>query len=112
MQTPKPDSRTQEKHPKTGCLFWGAAAVLACILLIGAAFACLFILDRGPGGEEDADYTMSRRMERYKVAAQFIWYDFKEAVSRRFPHETQVVSCPVKPPEPESGPESGPGSEP
>lgn len=109
MQNTEPDSRTQGKYPKPGCLLWITAAVLACFLLVCAAFACLVILDPG-SGDEGERYTFARRMERYKVAGQFIWYDFKDAVSRKFSSGTQSVSCPVAPPEAE--PESEPESEP
>ena len=119
MQTTEPDSRKQGNPQavptprKTGCLLWIAAAVLTVFLLLCAAFACLMFLDPGPG-DEGEEYTMSRRMERYKVAAQFIWYDLKDAVARKFSQKTQTVSCPVEPPDLESEPESesDPESEP
>ena len=105
MQNTEPDPRTQGKHPKPGCLLWITAAVLACFLLICAAFACLVILDPGTG-DEGEKYNLSRRLERYKVAGQFIWYDFKDAVSRKLSSGAQSVSCPVAPPGPESELES------
>ena len=110
MRNTEPDFRKQGNPQavptprKTGCLLWIAAAVLTVFLLLCAAFACLMFLDPGPG-DEGEEYTMSRRMERYKVAAQFIWYDLKDAVARKFLQKTQTVSCPVEPPETESSPE-------
>ena len=110
MQHTESDPRAKGKRPKKGCLFWGAAAALVFFLLAGAAFACLVILDRGPGGEEE-EYTLSQRMKRWKVAAMFIWYDLVDAVSRKSSRGIQSVSCPVDPPEPESDPDSAPDPE-
>lgn len=78
MRNTEQDSRTQTKFPKTGCLI-----VLALVFLFftftGAALGSLFILDSG--------YTMSERKDRYKVACQFIWVDFKRWLSRQFSDE-------------------------
>ena len=106
MQNDSTTSPARGKHPAKGCLLLFVTAALLCLTLAGAAFACLVILDPGPGGE-DEKYTFSRRMERYKVAGQFIWYDFKDAVARKFSPE-QVIECPAEPPSPESGPDQEP----
>jgi hypothetical protein len=112
MQNKKTDFPARAKRTAKTAFSLIATVFLVCLALAGAALACLFILDRGPGNEGER-YTFSQRMKRYKVAGQFIWADLKDAVSRRFPHGTQSVSCSVAAPaieandEPESG--SGPG---
>ena len=94
MQNEEPDFSVR-KIKRTGKTFFCLIATLflICSALAGAALACLFILDRGPG---EGKYTLSQRMKRYKVAGQFIWADFKDTVSGKRP---------VMPPD-ESEPES------
>ena len=74
-------------------------AMLVLFALAVAAVVCIIILDtvslRGK------DYTLSQRKERYKVACQFLWADFKETVSRKKTSETEIVSCPAELPESE-----------
>ena len=62
-----------------GCLLLIATTILVLFALIIAAAVCIIFVDSvSLRGEE---YTLERRVERYKVACQFLWYDFKEAVS-------------------------------
>ena len=74
MQTTEQDSPFQKRQPKKGCLVLLAWILLICFTLAGTALASLMILD-GP-------YTLSQRKERYKVACQFIWADFKGWIKR------------------------------
>ena len=94
-----------KKTAKSCCL----AALIVCLgffLLVFTAIVGIIIVDTiNLRGEK---MTLSKRVERYKVAAQFIWFDFKDWVSRRF-SEPEIIQCPADPPEtePESEPESG-----
>ncbi|MBQ7730285.1 MAG: hypothetical protein IJT68_00450 [Lentisphaeria bacterium] len=110
MQNDDTDFQAQEKRQAKSCLFVFLTVMLILFSLVIAAAAGVIVLDSIMlRGEE---HTLSWRVKRYKVAAQFIWYDFKENVSKVFSQETQSVSCPVEPPEPESEPEPGTESEP
>ena len=91
-----------------GCCLLAVTVILALFALALAAILSILIIDSvSLRGEE---YTFHQRMKRYKVACQFIWADFKEAVSRKFsessPVELEIIQCPADPPE------SEPGSEP
>ena len=64
-----------------GCLLLIATAVLAIFALVVAAAVCIVIVDSvSLRGEE---YTLERRVERYKVACKFLWADLKDSVSRK-----------------------------
>ena len=75
--------------------------------LVIAGIASIIVVDtvklRGEG------YTFSRRVERYKVAYQFLWFDFKDAVSKNLSESPQAEPEgnleSVEPPEPGSTPE-------
>ena len=95
MQNEETVFPSRVKRTAKTVFFLIATGFLICLALACAALACLFILDRGPGGEGEK-YTLSQRMKRYKVAGQFIWADFKDTVSGKRP---------VMPPD-ESEPES------
>ena len=109
MQNDETGFPQREKHQAKGCLLLIATVVLVFLALVIAGIASIIVVDtvrlRGEG------YTFSRRVERYKVACQFLWVDFKGAVSKRFskssPVEPEVIQCPVESPgnEPESEPE-------
>ena len=104
MQNDDTGFHIQEKRQAKGCFLIFLTAMLILFSLTVAAAASVIILDSIMlRGEK---HTLSWRVKRYKVAAQFIWYDFKDAVSRKLSSGTQSVSCPVAPPEPESEPES------
>ena len=84
-------------------------AMLILFALVLAAVACIVIVDTiGLRGE---DYTVSRRVERYKVACQFLWFDFKDWVSGKHsktsPSEPEGIQSPAD--SPGSEPESEPG---
>ena len=82
------------------------AVGLALLALATAAIFTIIIIDSiNLSGEK---HSLSWRVERYKVACKFLWFDFKEAVSRKKTSETQAVSCPSDPPESEPGSESEP----
>jgi hypothetical protein len=90
MQDEKKDSSSPDKKGEfprraKGCMHLIASILVACFILVITAIAGIIIVDsisiRGEG------YTMSQRVERYKVACQFIWADFRSWVSRRFPDE-------------------------
>ena len=86
MQNDETDYPAREKHNRAfrqakGCLLLLATVVLVLFALVIAAAACIVILDSvSLRGKE---YTMERRVERYKVACQFLWYDFKDTVSKK-----------------------------
>ncbi|MBP5585220.1 MAG: hypothetical protein J6Y92_02565 [Lentisphaeria bacterium] len=106
MQNDETGFPQREKHQAKGCLLLIATVVLVFLALVIAGIASIIVVDtvrlRGEG------YTFSRRVERYKVACQFLWFDFKEAVSRKSsesaPVEPEVIQCPADPPESESEP--------
>ena len=110
MQNDETDFPAQEKddgasRQTKGCLLLIATTILVIFALAVAAIACIIIVDSVTlRGEE---YTLERRVQRYKVACQFIWYDFKDFVSRKksdsSPVEPETIQCPADPPE--AGPE-------
>ena len=109
MQNDETEFPKREKSPAKSCCLFVAVAVLVCFLLAVAGIASIIVVDtinlRGEG------YTFSRRVERYKVACQFLWADFKEAVSGKHsessPVEPETIQSPAGPSEsvPESEPE-------
>lgn len=84
MQNDETDFPAQERHCRgtrqaKGCLFLIATVVLVIFALAAAAAVCIIIVDSvSLKGEE---YTLERRVERYKVACKFLWADFKDSVS-------------------------------
>ena len=85
MQNDATASRTREKKTSKSCCLLALAACLVCFLIITSGIACIIIVDSiNLRGEE---YTFSRRVERYKVACQFIWADFKSWFSGKFSDE-------------------------
>ena len=105
MQNEETDPSKREKRSANSCCLLTLAVGLACFILVTGALACLVIADTASLKGEG--YTLSRLVERYKVACQFLWYDLKDRISRKDRSETQTVSCPADPPEtdPESEPE-------
>jgi len=85
MQNDAASSRTREKRPSKSCCLLALAACLVCFLIVTSGIACIIIVDSiNLRGEE---FSFSRRVERYKVACQFIWFDLKSWVSRQFSDE-------------------------
>ena len=83
---------THKKRPARSCCLLALTAVLVCFLLALSGIACIITLDTiNLRGE---NHTLAWRVQRYKVASQFIWFDFKDWVSRTFSER------------PPSGPES------
>ena len=110
MQTDDTPSPVRGKHPAKSCLLLFMTAILVCFLLAMSGIACIITLDTiNLRGE---NHTLSWRVERYKVACLFIWFDFKDLVSRTFskqsPSEPGSVQSPANPPELESEPETEP----
>ena len=112
------DLPKQEKNAAKGCCLAALIVGFGLFLLVFAAIVGIIIVDTiNIRGE---NFTLSKRVERYKVAGLFIWFDFKDWISRSFsessPSEPEIIQCPADPPEsePESGqkldsePESGP----
>lgn len=107
MQNGETDFPKREKHQAKGCLLLIATVVLVFFALVIAGIASIIVVDtvklRGEG------YTFSRRVERYKVACQFLWFDFKDAVSKKLSESPQAEpegnQESVEPPEPGSTPE-------
>ena len=104
-------SPKREKKPAKSCCLAAVIAGLGLFLLVFAAIAGIILVDTiNLRGEK---MTLSKRVERYKVAGLFIWFDFKDWVSRRF-SEPEIIQCPADPPEtgqePEPESESGPDS--
>ena len=116
MPNEEADPRKHDKHAAKSCCLAALFVGLGLFLLVFAAIAGIIIVDTiNLRGEK---MTFSKRVERYKVAGQFIWYDFKDWVSRRLsgsaPSEPEIIQCPAEPPEtgqePEPDSESGPDS--
>ena len=111
MPNEEADSPKQEKNAAKSCCLAALIVGLGLFLLVFAAIAGIIIVDTvNLRGEK---MTLSKRVERYKVAGQFIWFDFKDWVSRRF-SEPEIIQCPAEPPEFEPGTEqeSESGTEP
>ena len=70
-----------------GCLLLIATVILVTFALVIAAIACIILVDSVTLRGED--YTLERRVERYKVACQFLWLDFKDSFSRKKTDPTQ-----------------------
>ena len=116
MPNKEADFTKQEKNAAKSCCLAALIVALGCFLLVFIAIAGIIIVDTvNLRGEK---MTMSKRVERYKVAGQFIWFDFKDWVSRRLsgsaPSEPEIIQCPAEPPEtgqePEPESETGPDS--
>ena len=92
MQNGETDFPPQEKnnrgvHQAKGCLLLIATVILVIFALVVAAAVCIIIVDSvSLRGEE---YTLERRVERYKVACKFLWADLKDSVSRKKPDSYQ-----------------------
>ena len=86
MQNEKTDSPAREKQNKgprqaKGCFLLVATIGLILLSLFVVAAAGIIIMDSiRLRGEE---YTLQQRVERYKVACKFLWFDFKDSVSRK-----------------------------
>ena len=70
-----------------GCLLLIATLILVVFALVITAAVCIIIADSV--SLRDEEYTLERRVERYKVACKFIWADFKDTVSRKKPDSPQ-----------------------
>ena len=86
MRNDETDFLTLEKdngssRQTKGCLLLIATTILVIFALVIAAAVCIIIVDSVSLRGED--YTLERRMERYKVACKFIWADFKNSISRK-----------------------------
>ena len=115
MPNEEADFPKQEKNAAKSCCLAALFVGLVFFLLVFTAIVGIIIVDTiNLRGEK---MTLSKRVERYKVACQFIWFDFKEWVSGRSsgssPSEPEIIQCPADPPEsePESEPDSELGSE-
>ena len=112
MPNEEADSLKREKNAAKSCCLAALVIGLGFFLLVFTAIAGIIIVDTiNLRGEK---MTFSKRVERYKVAGQFIWYDCKDWISRRFskssPSEPEIIQCPAEPSETESEPESEPES--
>ena len=86
MQKDETDFPARKKHGSAsrqakGCLLLIATIVLVLFALVIAAAACVIIVDSVTLRGENL--TLERRVQRYKVACQFIWYDFKSWFSKK-----------------------------
>jgi len=119
MQKENTEPSARERYARgprqaKGCCLLIVSIFVACFILLLAGIACIIIVDTiNLRGE---DHTFSWRVERYKVACQFIWVDFREWLSRKLstlsPAEREVVPCPAERevvPSPAESPESWPG---
>lgn len=107
MQNGEPDSPKREKHPAKGCLLLITTVVLVFFALVVAGIASIIVVDTvNLRGE---DHTLAWRVKRYKVACQFLWFDFKDAVSKKLskssPDEQEEMQSPVEMPGPEPEPQ-------
>lgn len=79
---PPSQKRNDEGYRQAkGCCVLFVSVLIACVILVIAGIAGIIIVDtvniRGEG------YTFSQRVQRYKVAGQFLWFDFKTWMSRK-----------------------------
>ena len=86
MQNDKSDIPAQEKQNRgsrqaKGCLLLIATVILVLFALVIATAACIILVDSITLRGEN--YTLERRVERYKVACQFLWLDFKDSFSKK-----------------------------
>ena len=113
MPNEETDPRKHDKHAAKSCCLAALLVGLGFFLLVFAAIAGIIIVDTiNLRGEK---MTFSKRVERYKVAAQFIWFDFKDWVSKKWSGAVYADDFRAEessPPEPESEPESERTSEP
>ena len=92
MQNDETDFPAQEKQNRgsrqaKGCLLLIATVILVLFALLIAAVACIIIVDSvALRGEK---FSLERRVERYKVACQFLWLDFKDSFSKKKPDSPQ-----------------------
>ena len=112
MPNEETDLPPREKHATKSCCLLTLTVSLGLFLLVFTAVAGIIIVDTiNLSGEK---IPLSKRVERYKVASQFIWVDFKGWLSRRFskspPSEPEIIQCPAEPPD--SEPDSESDSEP
>ena len=86
MQNEETDFPSQKKKDTgssqaKGCCFLIVSILIGCVILVITGIAGIIIVDtvniRGEG------YTFSQRVQRYKVAGQFLWFDFKTWMSRK-----------------------------
>ena len=93
---PPPEKRNRGFRRAKGCCLIAATAILVFLALATAAIVSILMIDtvntRGEG------FTFSQRMERYKVACQFIWFDFKSMFSEKKQDEPEIIECPAEPP--------------
>ena len=98
---PQPEKYSRGSRRAKSCCLLAATVILVLFALAVAAVVSILMLDtvstRGEG------YTFSQRMERYKVACQFIWFDLKGFFSEKKQDDAEVIECPAEPP-PENDP--------
>ena len=76
---PPAEKRDGKRRQAKGCCLLSLTVMLILLSLLVAAAASIIILDSvSIRGEE---FTMERRVQRYKVACQFLWYDLKDTLS-------------------------------
>ena len=82
---PSPKKNDEGCRQAKGCCVLFVSVLVGCVILVIAGIAGIIIVDtvniRGEG------YTFSQRVQRYKVAGQFLWVDFKTWVSRKLSDE-------------------------
>lgn len=84
---PEPRENNGEFRQAKGCLLLIATTILVLFVLVMATVLCIIVADTiSLRGEE---FTWERRVERYKVACQFIWADFKDTLSRKKSNSSQ-----------------------
>ena len=84
MQNDETDLPAQRKdgsgsRQAKGCFLLIATVILVVFALVIAAVVGIIVVDTVSLRGEN--YSLEQRVKRYKVACQFLWYDFKEAVS-------------------------------
>ena len=103
MPNEEADPRKHDKHAAKSCCLAALFVGLGLFLLVFAAIAGIIIVDTiNLRGEK---MTFSKRVEHYKVAGQFIWYDFKDWVSKKWSGTVCADDFRAEessPPEPES----------
>ena len=94
---PQPEKHNRGSRQTKNCCLLAATVILVLFALAVAAVVSILMIDtvstRGEG------FTFSQRMERYKVACQFIWFDFKGLFSEKRQDEPEIIECPAEPPQ-------------
>ena len=83
--SPKKNDGSSGSRQAKGCCLLFVSILVAGFILVITGIATIIIVDTIQLRNEN--FTFSQRVQRYKVAAQFLWVDFKTWVSRKMSDE-------------------------